>query len=175
MKDRFAALEAAAATGFAGMSLEDVSKSYKEIAALSSDERMRTVSQLRLREVEAISERKKLEKQLLDREAAWKKEQSDLEKALREAKGDKPQPATHDTPGIGRIITAVGVVDTGGPGVVLRGGKSLANILYRIDCPDGRYILGDFSEKRIRVKGRLGVAKSENETRSIVVERIEIM
>jgi len=59
-------------------------------------------------------------------------------------------------------------------GYVLKGGKSRDDVLYRIECSDGRYILGDFNGKRLLVKGRLDLNKSSlDDPALILVERIE--
>jgi uncharacterized protein YgiM (DUF1202 family) len=174
-KSELTRLDEASAGGFAAMTIEEVHEGYKSLAENAPDEATRNLAKARAAEVEAIISRRQYEEELKAREAAWRKERTELQQALEDAKRVNPEPATHNAPGKGRAVVVIGMVDAGGPEKWLRGGKSLADVLYRIECPDGRYVLPDFHGKRIRINGRIADPPPMEEPNLLVIERIEIL
>jgi hypothetical protein len=84
-------------------------------------------------------------------------------------------PTSHKGEGKGKVVKVIGLLDAGGSEVVLRGGKSLMDILWSIECSDGRYELADFHGRRIHVQGRMGDGLKREGPPLVVVERIEIL
>jgi len=175
VRSRLAELDAAVAAGFAGTGPEEVLQGYRELAESAPDEAVRRIARARAGEVEAVLARRKFEDELKRREENWRREREALLKRLEEAKRVKPAPATHTTAGRGRKVTVIGVLDTTGPEILLRGGKSLADVLYRVEAPDGRYVLADFNGKRIRILGRIADPPPAEDPALLVIERIEIL
>ncbi|MBU0756070.1 MAG: hypothetical protein KJ645_13085, partial [Planctomycetes bacterium] len=169
-------LENAAAEGFKNLDLEEAARGYQGIVDTSEDENTIRLAKARLGEIEALKARKNTEIELARREAEWRKERENIEKAAKEAgKPVKPTPATHKLPGTGRLVTVIGTVDAHNAVITLRGGKTAVDTLYRIESPDGRYILGDFNQKRVSVLGRIGDLVSNDQPPIVVVERMEIL
>lgn len=171
----FTKLEASEAQGFQDMDLNEALEKYKEIAASATDPTTRKLAEARIAEIEALLEREKAIAELKEREKAWRAEREAIKDSMNKEVVVKPEPATHDNPGKGREVRIIGLVDAAGSEVVLRGGKSLLDVLYKISCPDGRYILPDFHGKRISVSARMGDVPSKEGPPAAVVERIEIL
>lgn len=172
----FNELEAVAAEDFKGADLEETARRYQEILDNSTDENAKRLAEARLGEIEAMKSRKQTESELARREAEWRKERENLKNAAKEAaKPVKPMPATHREPGTGRLVTVIGTIDAHGSLITLRGGKTAIDTLYRVESPDGRYILGDFNTRRVSVLGRIGDLVSNDQPPLVVVERMEIL
>ena len=105
----------------------------------------------------------------------WRKERDELMTALDRAAPIKPKPATHKSPGQGRLVKVVGLVDARGSEITLKGGKTPVDILYRVESPDGRYVLSDFHGKRLTIVGRIGIMPRKEAVPLVVVERIEML
>lgn len=179
---RFRELEAGAAGGFAGMDLAETRQAYSEVAARTSDEMTRKLSESRMREIDSLLAEKEMqdtleerERQMRLREEKWRRELREMEN--RGAGGAAPAPgaaATTAAPQKGRLFTVLGRVDAKGTKIMLRGGKTFNDPLYTIICPDKRFALKDFHGKRIAVKGRVDQMLT-GELPRIAVERIEIL
>ena len=157
------------------MDIKEAIEGYRSIESNPPDNATGRIAAARVGELEAVMIRKKAEDELKKKEDSWRKERRKLLNTLDKCKAVNPEPATHDSEGKGRKITVRGVVDTMGPEVVLRGGKSLLEILYRLDCPDGRYILRDFHGKRIEARCRVSEIASREKPVYAVVERLAIL
>ena len=174
---RFQELEKSAGEGFKGRDLAKVLAEYEAIIAQTDSEANRKVAEVRVDAIKALMDRDKSIKDLEERSRDWAAERKKLEREVKEAAENQVQavPESHEGPGKGRQVTTVGFVDAKGPETVLRGGKSRLDLLYRISCPDGRYILGDFDERRVRIIGRLSESGGTEEKAMILVERIELL
>ncbi|MHC4944838.1 MAG: SH3 domain-containing protein [Planctomycetota bacterium] len=169
-------LERAAAAGFKEIDLLEAAKGYDEIAATTEDEKVRQLAKARSSEIDALIARKQAEEALKTRESSWRKELDALKKAIDDKiKPVKPKPATHKEPGQGRLVTVIGIMDAQGPQITLRGGKTPVDTLYRVESPDGRYILGDFHSRRVSILGRIGDIVTREQPPLVVVERLEIL
>jgi len=175
IQDRFNALESAAGTGYKGMNLEKTAADYEEISKTSPNEITRKIAEVRISEIKALITKNKALEQLNKREVTWRKERDKLEKDLKETDTSKKkaEASTHKKTGKGVKVTVKGTMATTGAGAVLKGGKNQDDILYRISCPDGRFILGDFLGKRILIQGRLDTNQVGDEPSLIIVERLE--
>lgn len=169
-------LEKDASTGFKQTDLDQTYARYQELAMTTEDENVRQIAQARMAEIEALKARKNLENELALREAEWRKERAELIDSGRPfVKVTKPTPETHKSPGEGRQVTVIGTVDAQGSLITLRGGKTAVDTLYRVESPDGRYILGDFHHKRVSILGRIGDLVTRDQLPLVVVERLEIL
>lgn len=175
LRNRLAALEGSAVSGFAGCDLADVKRAYEEIAAATTKDEVRQLAQARSREIALLQSEKKLQQEVRDREERARQAEKRLaeeKKKAREAEKAALLP-TGDLPTEGMRITVLGRVDSVGDETIIRGGLTPNKPLYRIACPDGRYVLADFRGKRIAVRGVVGQF-SRDKLPLVKVERIEI-
>lgn len=172
---KFKFLENQAQRGFDSISLEAAQKGYDEVAAATQDDRLKELSHARSAELEAIIARRDAEDEMKLRQDNWRREREELTQALDRATPIKPRPATHKSPGQGRLVKVVGLVDARGSEITLKGGKTPVDILYRVESPDGRYILSDFHGKRLTIVGRIGILAQKETVPLVVVERIELL
>jgi hypothetical protein len=169
-------LEDQASDGFNEIDLVEAARRYDEIAATTEDEKIRQLAKARSSEIDALIARRKAEDELKARESTWRSELDALKKAIdNKIKPVNPKPATHKSPGEGRLVTVIGIMDAEGPVITLRGGKTPVDTLYRVESPDGRYILGDFDSRRVSILGRIGDIVSREQPPLVVVERLEIL
>ncbi len=174
-RNRIDVLDEAVAGGFAVITADGVLEGFKDLAANAPDASTRQIAQAKVKEIEALNAKQKADADLKAREEAWREEKNRLLREIDSAKAAKPEPATYKSPGRGRAIVVIGMVDVSRPTPVLRGGKSLADVLYRIEVTDGRYILADFNVKRIKILGRVADPPRDEDPTLLVIERIEIL
>ncbi len=175
---RFNELEAAAAGQFAGIDLEEARRSYETIAGETGNDTTMKLAEARIREIDALLDKRAMEQALKEKDDVLQEREQALRRekqaAAAKRREDEKLKTARTVPEPGSRLTVLGRVDASGGTIILRGGRFKDAPLYYVSCPDRRYTLKDFHDKRIAIQGSVERI-APGELPRIRIARIEIL
>jgi uncharacterized protein YgiM (DUF1202 family) len=174
----FNKLEAAAVGQFAGVDLDETRRSYEAVVRETGDDVTKKLAEARIREIDALLDKREMEQALKEKDDILREREQaarlDNQKAAVKRREDEMLKTARTVPEPGSRLTVLGRVDASGSTIVLRGGRFKDAALYYVSCPDRRYTLKDFHDKRIAIQGSVERIVP-GELPRIRIARIEIL